>query len=85
MPIAAGPKAGPIGRSSAASSGSSRAGSSAFSSARRRWLDRHRSILSIALGVQAARRGHRVAFATAHQWVNLLGTAKRAGRLVDEL
>ena len=28
--------------------------------------------LSIALGVQAARRGHRVAFATAHQWVNRL-------------
>ena len=25
--------------------------------------------LSIALGVAAARRGHRVAFATAHQWV----------------
>jgi DNA replication protein DnaC len=35
--------------------------------------------LSIALGVQAARRGHRVAFATAHQWVNRLGAAKRAG------
>ncbi len=41
--------------------------------------------LSIALGVQAARRGHRVAFATAHQWVNRLGTAKRAGRLDEEL
>jgi DNA replication protein DnaC len=41
--------------------------------------------LSIALGVQAARRGHRVAFATAHQWVNRLGAAKRAGRLDDEL
>ena len=37
--------------------------------------------LSIALGVQAARRGQRVAFATAHQWVNRLGAAKlsRAG------
>ena len=34
---------------------------------------------------QAARRGHRVAFATAHQWVNRLGAAKRAGRLDDEL
>jgi DNA replication protein DnaC len=41
--------------------------------------------LSIALGVAAARRGHRVAFATAHQWVNRLGAAKRAGRLDDEL
>ena len=41
--------------------------------------------LSTALGVQAARRGHRVAFATAHQWVNRLGAAKRAGRLDDEL
>jgi DNA replication protein DnaC len=41
--------------------------------------------LSIALGVQAARRGHRVAFATAHQWVLRLGTAKRAGRLEEEL
>jgi DNA replication protein DnaC len=41
--------------------------------------------LSIALSVQAARRGQRVAFATAHQWVNRLGAAKRAGRLDDEL
>ncbi len=41
--------------------------------------------LSIALGVAAARRGHRVAFATAHQWVNRLGAAKRAGRLDEEL
>jgi DNA replication protein DnaC len=41
--------------------------------------------LSVALGVQAARRGHRVAFATAHQWVNRLGAAKRAGRLDEEL
>jgi DNA replication protein DnaC len=41
--------------------------------------------LSIALGVQAARRGYRVAFATAHEWVNRLGAAKRAGRLDDEL
>lgn len=41
--------------------------------------------LSIALGVQAARRGHRVAFATAHSWVNRLGSAKRAGRLDEEL
>jgi DNA replication protein DnaC len=41
--------------------------------------------LSTALAVQAARRGHRVAFATAHQWVNRLGAAKRAGRLDEEL
>ncbi|GIW20256.1 MAG: transposase [Chloroflexota bacterium] len=41
--------------------------------------------LSIALGVRAARRGHRVAFATAQQWVNRLGAAKRAGRLDEEL
>ncbi|MBA3690825.1 MAG: ATP-binding protein [Actinobacteria bacterium] len=41
--------------------------------------------LSIALGVQAARRGYRVAFATAHEWVGKLGAAKRAGRLDDEL
>jgi IstB-like ATP binding protein len=36
-------------------------------------------------GVRAARRGQRVAFATAHQWVNRLGAAKRAGRLDEEL
>ncbi len=41
--------------------------------------------LSIALGVQAARRGHRVAFATAHEWVLRLGAAKRTGRLEEEL
>lgn len=38
-----------------------------------------------ALGVQAARRGYRVAFATAHEWVLQLGAAKRAGRLEAEL
>ncbi len=41
--------------------------------------------LSIALGVQAARRGHRVAFASAQDWVGRLGEARRAGRLEDEL
>jgi len=41
--------------------------------------------LSIALGVTAARRGYRVAFATAPQWVGRLGAAKRAGRLDEEL
>ncbi len=37
------------------------------------------------MGVQAARHDQRVAFATAHQWVNRRGAAKRAGRLDDEL
>ena len=41
--------------------------------------------LSIALAVQAARRGHRVAFATAHQWVTRLDAAQRTGRLDAEL
>jgi DNA replication protein DnaC len=41
--------------------------------------------LSIALGVQAARRGHRVAFASAQQWVARLAAAKRAGHLDEEL
>jgi DNA replication protein DnaC len=41
--------------------------------------------LSVALGVQAARRGYRVAFATATEWVMRLSEAKRAGRLTDEL
>ena len=41
--------------------------------------------LTVALGVQAARRGYRVAFATAHQWVGRLGAAKRAGTLDEEL
>lgn len=40
--------------------------------------------LSIALDVQAARRGYRVAFANA-KWFMRLGEAKRAGRLADEL
>ncbi len=44
-----------------------------------------KSHLSIALGVQAARRGHRVAFASAQEWVARLAAAKRAGRLEDEL
>lgn len=41
--------------------------------------------LSIALGVQAARRGYRVAFATATEWVLRLSEAKKTGRLADEL
>jgi len=41
--------------------------------------------LSIALGVQAARRGYRVAFATATQWVTRLSEAKTRGNLTQEL
>jgi len=41
--------------------------------------------LSIALGVQAARRGYRVAFASATDWVLRLAQAQHAGRLADEL
>jgi len=41
--------------------------------------------LSIALGVQAARRGQRVAFASAQDWVGRLGEARRQGRLEEEL
>ena len=44
-----------------------------------------KTYLSIAPGVQAARRGHRVLFATAHEWVTRLTTARRAGRLETEL
>ena len=41
--------------------------------------------LSIALAVQAARRGHRVAFASAQEWVARLAAAKRQARLDEEL
>lgn len=41
--------------------------------------------LSIALAVQAARRGHRVTFASAQQWVAKLAAAKQGGRLDEEL
>jgi DNA replication protein DnaC len=41
--------------------------------------------LSIALGVHAARRGYRVAFASAQDWVGRLATAKRNGKLEEEL
>jgi len=41
--------------------------------------------LSIALGIRACLAGHRVAFATAAQWVDRLGAAHHAGRLQDEL
>jgi DNA replication protein DnaC len=41
--------------------------------------------LSIALGIRACVAGHRVAFATAAQWVDRLSAAHDAGRLQDEL
>jgi DNA replication protein DnaC len=41
--------------------------------------------LSIAIGIRACLAGHRVAFATATEWVARLGDAQRAGRLEDEL
>ena len=41
--------------------------------------------LSIALGIRACLAGHRVAFATAAEWVARLGAAHDAGRLHEEL
>ncbi|GAA3767351.1 IS21-like element helper ATPase IstB [Salinactinospora qingdaonensis] len=41
--------------------------------------------LSIGLGIRACQAGHRVAFATAAQWVNRLAQAHEAGRLEAEL
>jgi DNA replication protein DnaC len=41
--------------------------------------------LAIALGIRACQAGHRVAFATAAQWVDRLGDAHSHGRLHDEL
>jgi DNA replication protein DnaC len=41
--------------------------------------------LSIAIGIRACLAGHRVAFATASEWVARLGDAQRQGRLDDEL
>src|SRR5207244_12326536 len=41
--------------------------------------------LAIALGIRACLAGHRVAFATATEWVARLLDAQRLGRLADEL
>jgi DNA replication protein DnaC len=41
--------------------------------------------LSIGLGIRACQAGHRVAFATAAEWVARLAEAHHAGRLQDEL
>ncbi len=44
-----------------------------------------KSHLAIAIGIRACLAGHRVAFATATEWVARLSDAKRAGDLEDEL
>jgi DNA replication protein DnaC len=44
-----------------------------------------KSHLAIALGIRACLAGHRVAFATATEWVARLADAQRGGRLQDEL
>jgi hypothetical protein len=41
--------------------------------------------LSIGLGIRACQAGHRVAFATAAEWVARLADASHAGRLQDEI
>jgi DNA replication protein DnaC len=41
--------------------------------------------LSIGLGIRACQAGHRVAFATAAQWVDRLASAHHGDRLQDEL
>jgi DNA replication protein DnaC len=41
--------------------------------------------LAVALGIRACQAGHRVAFATAAQWVDRLDAAHSHGRLHDEL
>jgi DNA replication protein DnaC len=44
-----------------------------------------KTMLSIGLGIRACQAGHRVAFATAAEWVARLADAHHAGRLQDEL
>ena len=41
--------------------------------------------LSIGLGIRACQAGHRIAFATAAEWVARLAVAHHAGRLQDEI
>jgi DNA replication protein DnaC len=79
MPSDAARRAGPIGRSSAASNGSSPATSSGSSSSRSRALDRHRSILAIALGIAATEAGYRTYFTTAVDLVAHLQAAHLEG------
>jgi len=47
--------------------------------------DADRTHLSIGLDIRACQAGHRVAFATAAQWVSRLADAHVAGKLQDEL
>jgi DNA replication protein DnaC len=44
-----------------------------------------KTMLAIGLGIRACQAGHRVAFATAAEWVARLAAAHAAGRLHDEL
>ena len=44
-----------------------------------------KTMLSTGLGIRACQAGHRVAFATAAEWVARLADAHHAGRLQDEL
>ena len=44
-----------------------------------------KTMLGIGLGIRACQAGHRVAFATAAEWVARLATAHHTGRLQDEI
>jgi DNA replication protein DnaC len=44
-----------------------------------------KTMLAIGLGIRACQAGHRVAFATAAEWVARLAQAHHAGRLQDEI
>src|SRR5258705_4126018 len=44
-----------------------------------------KTMLAIGLGIRACQAGHRVAFATAAEWVSRLADAHHAGHLQDEL
>jgi DNA replication protein DnaC len=48
-------------------------------------LTGHRSILATGLAIRACQAGHRVAFATAAEWVARLAEAHHAGQLQTEL
>ena len=69
--------------------GSGRTGGNAIIAARSsatRSLGRHRKThLAIGLGIRACQAGHRVAFATAAEWVARLAEAHAGGRLHAEL
>jgi DNA replication protein DnaC len=44
-----------------------------------------KTMLAIGLGIRACQAGHRVAFATAAEWVSRLAAAHHTGRLQDEI